>query len=64
MQANRSLINFGLVRLISKAQNKVSVTDKVTVITKKYVEFVNLPVFNVIVFMKIIGSDMTPFKLA
>ena len=48
MQANRSLINFGLVRLISKAQNKVSVTDKVTVIIKKYVEFVNLPVFNVI----------------
>ena len=64
MQANRSLINFGLVRLISKAQNKVSVTDKVTVIIKKYVEFVNLPVFNVIVFIKIIGSDMTPFKLA
>ena len=34
MQANRSLINFGLVRIISKAQNKVSVTDKVTLIIK------------------------------
>ena len=64
IDANRSLINFGLVSIISKAQNKVSVRDKATLIIKIDMEFVNFSVFNVIVFMKIIGSDMTPFKLA